>query len=62
MSDKKETLSSLRRVNYRQAAIIAELQNTINSLQRVNNNLVHDYVDKKIRSEQAMKLLNGEDV
>jgi len=58
----KESIPALKRTIARQAALIAEMQNTINSYQRVNSNLMHDYVDKKMRSEQAVKLLNGEDV
>lgn len=58
----KESIPALKRKIERLDALVLALTIEKQTAQRAGNSYLHDLVDCKIRNQQAMKLLNGEDV
>lgn len=58
----KESIPALKRKIERLEALVIALTSEKQTAQRSGNSYLHDLVDYKIRNQQAMKLLNGEDV
>ena len=58
----KESIPALKRKIERLENLVAILENEKCTAQRAGNSYLHDLVDYKMRNQQAMKLLNGEDV
>lgn len=59
---KKESIPALKRKIERLENLVAILESEKTTAQRAGNIWLHDLVDCRIRNQQAMKLLNGEDV
>ena len=58
----KESIPALKRKIERLETLVLALTIEKQTAQRAGNSYLHDLVDYKIRNQQAMKLLNGEDV
>ena len=58
----KDSPAALKRKIERLETLVLVLTSEKQTAQRAGNSYLHDLVDYKIRNQQAMKLLNGEDV
>ena len=58
----KESIPALKRKIERLETLVLVLTSEKQTAQRAGNSFMHDLVDYKMRNEQAIKLLNGEDV
>lgn len=62
MSDRKESIPALKRKIERLEFANSQIQSAFIKSQEAYRDALCDFVDYRMRNEQAMKILNGEDV
>jgi hypothetical protein len=58
----KESIPALKRKIARLEFVNGQIQSAFIKSQEAYRDALHEFIDYKMRNEQAMKLLNGEDV